>query len=74
MFFFLFLFPRLCTELQTLIQERAEIEKAYAKNLKAWSKKWGELIEKGEWNINKPETEFKGFDSGVEALEYSVEH
>ncbi|XP_053696108.1 protein kinase C and casein kinase substrate in neurons protein 1 isoform X1 [Sabethes cyaneus] len=38
---------RLCTELQTLIQERAEIEKGYAKNLKAWSKKWGELIEKG---------------------------
>ncbi|XP_062705577.1 protein kinase C and casein kinase substrate in neurons protein 1 isoform X2 [Aedes albopictus] len=38
---------RLCTDLQTLIQERAEIEKGYAKNLKAWSKKWGELIEKG---------------------------
>lgn len=43
-----FLFPiRLCTDLQTLIQERAEIEKAYAKNLRTWSKKWGELIEKG---------------------------
>lgn len=38
---------RLCTDLQTLIQERAEIEKGYAKNLKTWSKKWGELIEKG---------------------------
>lgn len=38
---------RLCTDLQTLIQERAEIEKSYAKNLRAWSKKWGELIEKG---------------------------
>lgn len=38
---------RLCQDLQTLIQERAEIEKGYAKNLKAWSKKWGELIEKG---------------------------
>lgn len=38
---------RLCTDLQTLIQERSEIEKGYAKSLKAWSKKWGELIEKG---------------------------
>lgn len=38
---------RLCTDLQTLIHERAEIEKAYAKSLRAWSKKWGELIEKG---------------------------
>lgn len=38
----------LCQELQTLIQERAEIEKGYAKNLKAWAKKWGELIEKGK--------------------------
>ncbi|EDS38054.1 membrane traffic protein [Culex quinquefasciatus] len=37
---------RLCTDLQTLIQERAEIEKGYAKSLKTWSKKWGELIEK----------------------------
>jgi hypothetical protein len=40
---------RLCTDLSTLIQERAEIEKAYAKSLKTWSKKWGELIEKGTW-------------------------
>lgn len=38
---------RLCSDLQTLIAERAEIEKAYAKNLRLWSKKWGELIEKG---------------------------
>ncbi|XP_031623917.1 protein kinase C and casein kinase substrate in neurons protein 2 isoform X2 [Contarinia nasturtii] len=38
---------KLCTDLQTLIHERAEIEKAYAKSLRAWSKKWGELIEKG---------------------------
>lgn len=39
---------RLCTELQTLIQERAEIEKGYAKSLKMWAKKWSELIEKGK--------------------------
>lgn len=44
---------RLCTDLQTLIQERAEIEKAYAKNLRAWSKKWGELIEKGKTKQNE---------------------
>ncbi|XP_036326282.1 protein kinase C and casein kinase substrate in neurons protein 1 [Rhagoletis pomonella] len=38
---------KLCNDLQTLIQERADIEKGYAKSLRAWSKKWGELIEKG---------------------------
>ena len=30
-----------------MIQERAEIEKIYAKSLKGWSKKWNEFIEKG---------------------------
>lgn len=39
---------RLCNDLQQLIQERADIEKGYAKSLRAWSKKWGELIEKGK--------------------------
>lgn len=39
---------RLCTDLSTLIQERADMEKSYAKSLKTWSKKWGDLIEKGE--------------------------
>jgi protein kinase C and casein kinase substrate in neurons protein len=38
---------KLCTDLTVLIQERAEIEKGYAKNLKTWTKKWGDLIEKG---------------------------
>lgn len=42
-----FLNSRLCTDLTTLIQERSEIEKAYSKSLKQWSKKWGDLIEKG---------------------------
>ena len=38
---------RLCSELMTLIQERAEVEKHYAKALKAWNKKWIEAVEKG---------------------------
>jgi len=38
---------RLCDDLMKLVQERGEIEKAYAKSLKGWSKKWNELIEKG---------------------------
>lgn len=38
---------RLCTELMNLVNERAEIEKVYAKSMKAWSKKWNDLIEKG---------------------------
>lgn len=38
---------KLCNDLIQLIAERAEIEKAYAKNLKTWSKKWSELIERG---------------------------
>ncbi|XP_025425096.1 protein kinase C and casein kinase substrate in neurons protein 1 isoform X1 [Sipha flava] len=38
---------RLCNDLITLIQERSDIEKAYAKSLKGWSKKWNDIIEKG---------------------------
>ncbi|XP_044748476.1 protein kinase C and casein kinase substrate in neurons protein 1 isoform X3 [Coccinella septempunctata] len=38
---------KLTTDLISLISERAEIEKAYAKSLKTWSKKWNETIEKG---------------------------
>lgn len=38
---------RLCSELQALVQERADIEKTYAKSLKGWAKKWNDLIEKG---------------------------
>lgn len=38
---------KLCNDLVQLIQERADIEKAYAKSLKGWSKKWTDLIEKG---------------------------
>lgn len=42
-----FLSFRLCIDLQSLINERAEIEKGYAKNLKSWAKRWGDIIEKG---------------------------
>ncbi|XP_066999542.1 protein kinase C and casein kinase substrate in neurons protein 1 isoform X2 [Anabrus simplex] len=38
---------KLCNDLMTLIQERADIEKAYSKSLKGWAKKWNDLIEKG---------------------------
>lgn len=43
----LFLAYSLCTDLQMLIDERAEIEEMYGKKLRAWSKKWKELIVKG---------------------------
>lgn len=39
---------RLCGELQALVQERADIEKTYAKSLRGWAKKWNDLIEKGK--------------------------
>lgn len=38
---------KLCNDLLALINERAEIESSYAKSLKAWSKKWQGIIEKG---------------------------
>ena len=43
---------KLCTDLMTLVQERADIEKNYAKSLRAWTKRWNELIEKGEFFFN----------------------
>ncbi|XP_033215946.1 protein kinase C and casein kinase substrate in neurons protein 2 isoform X2 [Belonocnema kinseyi] len=38
---------KLCDSLIQLVQERAEIEKNYAKALKSWSKNWNDKIEKG---------------------------
>lgn len=38
---------RLCNDLITLVQERADLEKNYARSLRAWSKKWADNIEKG---------------------------
>lgn len=45
---------KLCDSLIQLVQERAEIEKNYAKALKGWSKNWNEKIEKGpEYGTNE---------------------
>ena len=44
---------KLCDDMMKLITERGEIEKSYAKSLKAWSKKWNELIEKGEQAVRR---------------------
>merc|ERR1712066_1192655 len=38
---------KLCTELMTLVSERADIEKSYARQLKQWAAKWNNIIEKG---------------------------
>ena len=43
---------RLCKDLILLVQERANIEKEFAKQLKAWSTKWNSLIEKGNYLIS----------------------
>ena len=37
----------MCTDAVQMISERADIEKAYAKSLKAWSKKWSDYMAKG---------------------------
>ena len=34
-----------------LFQERANIEKEYAKQLKQWSNKWESIIQKGDTNL-----------------------
>ena len=38
-------------EIMKFIQERADIEKEYAKRLKAWAKKWNESFDKGNFFI-----------------------
>lgn len=38
---------KLCGDLMSLVGERAEIERNYSKQLKAWATKWNNIIEKG---------------------------
>ena len=38
---------KICNDLVQMITERADIEKAYSKSLKSWSKKWSEYLNKG---------------------------
>lgn len=38
---------KLCNDLMQMISDRADIEKAYAKSLKSWSKKWNDYLHKG---------------------------
>ncbi|TGZ75812.1 hypothetical protein CRM22_000178 [Opisthorchis felineus] len=38
---------KLCNELAQMIQERAEVERAYAANLKRWSSKWLSFLDSG---------------------------
>eukprot|EP00092_Neocalanus_flemingeri_P029726 GFUD01032274.1.p1 GENE.GFUD01032274.1~~GFUD01032274.1.p1 ORF type:complete len:434 (+),score=121.81 GFUD01032274.1:728-2029(+) len=38
---------KLCRDLILLVQERSNIEKEYAKQMKTWSTKWNSIIEKG---------------------------
>ncbi|KAK4472567.1 hypothetical protein MN116_003807 [Schistosoma mekongi] len=38
---------KLCSELCLMIQERAEIEKAYSSNLKKWSSRWLSFLDSG---------------------------
>jgi len=37
-----------CSELMKMVQERADIERDYAKRLKSWAKKWNESFDRGE--------------------------
>lgn len=38
---------KVCNDLVQMISDRADIEKAYAKSLKSWSKKWNDYLNKG---------------------------
>ncbi len=42
---------KLTTDLVSMIAERAELEKAFSKMLKSWSKKWSDYIVKCKQSI-----------------------
>jgi len=39
---------KLCDSLRSLIDQRSEIEKNYAKQLTQWTKKWNDYLDKGK--------------------------
>jgi len=56
---------KLCKDLITLVQERANIEKEYAKMLKTWATKWNKHIENGP-EYGTTEAAWKGICSEAE--------
>jgi hypothetical protein len=56
---------KVCNDMIQLITERADIEKNYSKNLKTWSKKWNDYLQKGSeygtmkttWNASLTEAD-----------------
>lgn len=41
----------LCSELMTLVRERAELENKYSSSLRSWAKKWRDIVGKGEYTV-----------------------
>ena len=47
-------------------QERSNIEKEYAKQLKQWSNKWESIIQKGDFSKYHPKGSFFKFQSIIQ--------
>ena len=64
---------KMCTDLMQLINDRGHIEKEYAKALKAWSKKWSDLIDKGRMvNLNFFAINMFIFEAAMTLVEVAV--